>query len=185
MLLPMLRPPCDTAAMSNDDVSTLLATARGRLVLAPAGRRTGRPLAAGRPLRPLARGVMGSTRGRSPTSPRWRTTGTASSRRVATSGLPEPVPFGRIATDDDRLDNIRRERTRPPGELFDADRRGARRVRCGHWASWSPAERARIGLHPARGEITVEAGAERFFGGHLDEHAAQLEGSWRPTPGGG
>jgi hypothetical protein len=94
--------------------------------------------------------------------------------RVATSGLPEPVAFGRVATDTDRLANIRRERTRPPGELFDAVRDALAAFEA-RWSGWAAAERARVGLHPSRGEITVEAGARRFIAGHLDEHAAQLE----------
>jgi hypothetical protein len=183
MLLSMLRPPCDTAAMSNDDVSTLLAAARGRLFsLRPAVERGApwplsdhfdhSPEASWGPPELLAHLAEMAVY--------WD----AELTRVATSGLPEPVPFGRIATDDDRLDNIRRERTRPPGELFDAiavalDAFGAR------WSSWSAAERTRVGIHPARGEITVAAGAERFFGSHLDEHAAQLEGILAATQGGG
>ena len=95
--------------------------------------------------------------------------------RIATSGLPEPVTFGRVATDVDRLDHIRRERTKPPGALFDAID-AALDVFAAHWSAWSPAERARVGLHPSRGEITVEDGAERFVAGHLDDHHAQLEG---------
>src|SRR5262245_56514104 len=35
------------------------------------------------------------------------------------AGYPEPVPFGRVATDDERIAAIGRERTRPVGKLFD------------------------------------------------------------------
>jgi hypothetical protein len=100
--------------------------------------------------------------------------------RVATSGEPEPVEFGRVATDTVRIEAIGRERAVPPGQMFDriSNRIDAFLTR---WASWSPAERARIGLHPARGEISVEDGAERFIVGHLGEHATQLESILGPA----
>ena len=104
--------------------------------------------------------------------------------RVATSGRPEPVPFGRIATDADRLGH----RARPVAPAGRAVRRGSRRAVTtfvAHWSRWPPAERARLGLHPTRGEITVAAGADRFIAGHLDEHAVQLEAILGATQAGG
>jgi hypothetical protein len=169
----MLRPPCHTAAMSNDAVSTHLAAALARLeALRPA-------VEAGDPW-PLS-AVFDHTPEASwgppellahlaEMVPYWHT----GLEQIATGGEPEPVAFGRIATDAGRLDNIRRERNRPSGELFDAiaESLGAFVT---DWDRWSPTERARIGLHPSRGEISVGEGAERFIAGHLDDHAAQLE----------
>lgn len=85
-----------------------------------------------------------------------------------------PTPFGRIATDADRLAEIERLRTMPPVELYrlldDALASIADR-----WADWPPAARASIGLHPTRGELSVEAGVERFILSHVGEHIDQLE----------
>jgi len=95
--------------------------------------------------------------------------------RIGTSGAPEPVPFGRVATDESRLGIIERDRALAIASLDEAiDAKAAAFL--AHWASWTPAERARVGVHPTRGEITVAAGAERFIVGHLEEHVAQLEG---------
>lgn len=85
-----------------------------------------------------------------------------------------PTAFGRIATDDDRLAEIERLRTLPPVELYRLldDALGAFADR---WAGWSEAARARTGVHPTRGELSVEAGVDRFIIAHLGEHADQLE----------
>lgn len=178
----MLRPPCDTAVVSNDDVSVHLTAAQARLAALRAGVERGSPW-------PLAE-VYDHTPEAAWGPPEvlahlaemvgyWDSELT----RVATSGLPEPVAFGRIATDADRLETIRRERSRPPGELFHAIA-AAVTAFAARWSAWTPAERARIGVHPSRGEITVEAGAERFIAGHLDEHAAQLEALLAATQAG-
>jgi DinB superfamily len=88
-------------------------------------------------------------------------------------GYPEPVSFGRVATDEDRIAAIGRERGRPVGELFDDVSRGAQaavaRLR------ELPADRLeRRGTHPTLGEMTVSAVAERMFIRHLGEHEEQL-----------
>ena len=54
----------------------------------------------------------------SPTSPRWRSTGWARSSASWTA-TPEPVPFGRIATDAVRIGLVGRDRSLPPRELYD------------------------------------------------------------------
>jgi hypothetical protein len=96
--------------------------------------------------------------------------------RIVAAGGGEPVPFGRITTDAARLAVIERDRTLPPGELF--DRMSAKLdVFLDHWSSWPPEARERVGLHPRLGEVTVAAGAERFIAGHLVDHADQLESS--------
>jgi hypothetical protein len=85
-----------------------------------------------------------------------------------------PVPFGRMPDDPIRLAMIERERTLPLRVLF-------ARVDAGidAWitrlASLSDDERARIGLHPRRGAMSVAGMPEVFVTGHLEDHASQLE----------
>lgn len=99
----------------------------------------------------------------------WRT---ELERVVAGDGA--PVPFGRTAADPVRLSTIERDRSLPPGELF--DRIGARADRfLAVWGSWTPEQRQRVGVHPRLGETTVEASAGRLIAGHLLDHADQLE----------
>ncbi len=94
-----------------------------------------------------------------------------------------PTDFGRIATDAERLAEIERLRTLPPVELYrlldDALTAFADR-----WAGWSDVARSRTGVHPTRGELTVEAGVDRFILGHMTEHADQLEGIVSEATGG-
>jgi hypothetical protein len=86
----------------------------------------------------------------------------------------EPIPFGRVAGDDVRIALIGRDRTVPVRELMsriesDAGRM-ARRIE-----TFGDVELARRGLHPARGEMSVEHMLQRFVIDHLGEHAEQLE----------
>ena len=89
------------------------------------------------------------------------------------AGDPEPVPFGRVADDPNRLAIIERDRSLPPGELFDRiasdTGRYARRL-----PGLDESALGRRGLHPRRGEMTVADVLERFVVGHLEEHAMQL-----------
>lgn len=83
------------------------------------------------------------------------------------------VPFGRVATDPIRIGVIGRDRTVPLRELLarlEADgARVARRMR-----ELADDQVARIGVHPTRGELTIEDLLERFVTGHLEDHVAQL-----------
>ncbi|MGZ8437409.1 MAG: DinB family protein [Candidatus Limnocylindrales bacterium] len=100
------------------------------------------------------------------------------------SGPPEPVPFGRVGTDPIRIGLIGRDRALPTAELY---------VRIDSWlerwshrlASLTPAQRAKLGLHPRLGQMTVEAIVERMIVHHLDEHVDQLESILgnQPQPG--
>jgi hypothetical protein len=96
--------------------------------------------------------------------------------RIVAHGGGEPVPFGRVSTDAARLAVIERDRTLPPGQLFDL-MWSRLDVFLDHWSSWSSEARDRVGLHPRLGEVTVAAGAERFIASHLVDHADQLESS--------
>lgn len=88
-------------------------------------------------------------------------------------GAGDPVPFGRVATDQIRLLVLERDRSLPPRELFarvaaDADR-VARRLE-----TLTARDTLQRGVHPRRGEMTVAELADRFIVGHLEEHAEQL-----------
>lgn len=89
------------------------------------------------------------------------------------AGSGEPVPFGRVASNELRIGVIERDRSLPLRELFgriEADAgRLTRRLR-----ELSPAESDRTGVHPTRGVLTVSQAAERFVAGHLEEHAVQI-----------
>lgn len=90
------------------------------------------------------------------------------------TGVPEPIPFGRMKTDPERLAAIERDRHQDPAALL-------RRVR--ESLAWVSDELgvlddeawAARGLHPARGELTVSDIVERFILDHLEEHADQLD----------
>jgi len=89
------------------------------------------------------------------------------------AGGPEPVPFGRISTDPERIERIGRDRELPTAELFarvatETDR-FATRIR-----SLSATDAGRAGLHPRLGEMTVGRIVDRFVVGHLEDHVEQL-----------
>ena len=88
-------------------------------------------------------------------------------------GYPEPVPFGRVQTDEERIAAIGRDRALPVGELFDriADRTELAARRLGEL---SAEQIERRGTHPTRGEMTVGAIVERMLINHIDEHVEQL-----------
>jgi hypothetical protein len=90
------------------------------------------------------------------------------------AGPPEPVPFGRVGSDPVRIALIGRDRMLPTDELH--TRIDSWLERWGHrLASLTPTQRSKVGLHPTRGEMTVEAIVERMIVSHLDEHVEQLE----------
>jgi hypothetical protein len=97
------------------------------------------------------------------------------------AGVTEPVPFGRIASDPVRIAIVGRDRSVPPRELYerisDALDRFDRR-----WRTLTPADLARRGVHPTRGELTVGAMPDRFIVGHLADHVKQLEGILADPP---
>ena len=97
-----------------------------------------------------------------------------SQAEVVLAGSPEPVSFGRVATDPERIDRIGRDRNLPAAELFDRIDAGLDAVGV-RLADLEPAERARRGLHSRLGEMTVEGLVERFVVAHLEEHVRQLE----------
>lgn len=83
------------------------------------------------------------------------------------------VPFGRVATDQSRLDRIGADREKPAGALLDEIAAGLERV--GAFVDrLGPADLDRLGVHPTRGDITIGESLERFFIAHLEDHNAQL-----------
>jgi DinB family protein len=84
-----------------------------------------------------------------------------------------PVPFGRVATDQSRLDRIDADRAKPVAVLLDEIGGGLDRV-LSFLGGLSPADAERLGAHPTRGTITIRESAERFFATHLEEHVDQL-----------
>jgi len=89
------------------------------------------------------------------------------------AGSPEPVPFGRVATDPLRGLTIERDRTLPVGELLSRIQSSVNRYAL-RLPELTSAEWGRRGLHPRLGEMTVAEMLERFVASHIDEHAEQL-----------
>ena len=94
-------------------------------------------------------------------------------RRVVAGDGVTPVAFGRIATDQSRLDRIDADRRQAAGELVDSIDAGLQRT-IDFVNGLSADELDRIGAHPSRGDITVAASLERFLVGHLEDHVEQL-----------
>ncbi len=92
----------------------------------------------------------------------------------AGGGSDDPVSFGRVATDANRLGILERDRSLPPTELYDridsALERFERRL-----TTLTATDLVRTGRHPTRGEMTIEVIADRFVVSHLADHAVQLE----------
>jgi hypothetical protein len=88
-------------------------------------------------------------------------------------GAPEPVPFGRTATNRLRVLTIERDRTLPPRELLDRVQAAAERY-ARRSTTLGASELARRGLHPTLGEMTVAEILERFVVSHAEGHVAQL-----------
>jgi hypothetical protein len=93
--------------------------------------------------------------------------------RVLAGDGSAPVPFGRVSTDTLRLAIIERDRSLPPRELYDRTISALGRLQR-RWPELSADDRARLGLHPRLGDMTVEMMADRFIVRHLAEHVVQL-----------
>jgi DinB superfamily len=96
-------------------------------------------------------------------------------------GLPtnEPVPFGRVKTDAVRVAAIERDRHTDPAALLERVRSSLAEITDA--ARTLPPDAWRLrGMHPTRGEMTVEQIFETFIANHLEEHADQLDTLERP-----
>ena len=102
----------------------------------------------------------------------------AQAQRVIALPTNEPVPFGRVKTDAGRLEAIERDRHTDPGALLQRVRSSLAEVT--DVAHSLPSEAwTRRGMHPVRGEMTVQQIFETFIANHLEEHADQLDGLTR------
>ena len=99
----------------------------------------------------------------------------AQAQRVIALPTNEPVPFGRVKTDAGRVEAIERDRHVDPESLLARVRDELAEV-TEVARSLPPQAWTRRGVHPTRGEMTVEGIFERFIAGHLEEHADQLDG---------
>jgi hypothetical protein len=94
--------------------------------------------------------------------------------RLILAGDPaEATPFGRVATDPERLGRIAADRELRVGDLLDRIAPSLANVEDA-LAGLTPEDLERRGLHSARGEITVGAAADRFLVTHVAEHVEQL-----------
>jgi hypothetical protein len=87
----------------------------------------------------------------------------------------EPVPFGRVKSDPERVAAIERDRGTPVGELESRLQAQVGELRVflrqlpdGAWAV--------RGVHSTLGVMSTEGILDEFLVGHLEQHAAQLEG---------
>jgi hypothetical protein len=87
----------------------------------------------------------------------------------------EPVPFGRTKKDPERIGAIERNRRESVDVLWADTNADIAQLR-GFLALMEPDQWHTRGLHPTRGEMTVDELVEQFLVGHLEEHADQLEG---------
>jgi hypothetical protein len=86
-----------------------------------------------------------------------------------------PAAFGRVQTDQSRIDRIDQARQRPAGELLDSIAGEVAATR--RWLSGLGEEELTLaGVHPTLGEMSVAVVLERMIAGHLEEHVDQLAG---------
>lgn len=95
-------------------------------------------------------------------------------QRVIAQPTQPPIPFGRVKTDAGRLQAIERDRNTDPQALLQRVRDAVAEM-TDAVRSWDDAAWRLRGIHPTRGEMTVEQIVETFIADHLEEHAAQLD----------
>lgn len=95
-------------------------------------------------------------------------------QRVIAQPTHSPVPFGRVKTDAGRLGAIERDRHTDPQALLDRVRSSLAEV-TDAVRSWDENTWRLRGIHPTRGEMSVEQIVETFIANHLEEHADQLD----------
>jgi hypothetical protein len=89
-------------------------------------------------------------------------------------GHPEPVPFGRVQSDEARIAAVGNDRHLPLETLYRRIDDGVAAVD-GLLATMDAAAAARRGIHPTLGEMTIIQVIERMLVHHLEDHADQLE----------
>jgi hypothetical protein len=87
----------------------------------------------------------------------------------------EPVPFGRVKSDEGRIAAIEEGRREPLTALVVRATDSLRSLR-DYLAGLSPRDWQAVGRHQTIGEMDIEAIVNRFVIGHLEEHFTQLDG---------
>jgi hypothetical protein len=105
----------------------------------------------------------------------------AQAERIIDAPPDRRARFGRATDAPERLEPIEAQRHRPVTELWAACREGIERVRV-FSRSASNDDWTRLGEHVTRGPLTAGFVLVAFVGGHLLEHAAQLESLAEPPP---
>ncbi len=82
--------------------------------------------------------------------------------------------FGRVKTDQGRIDAIARDRRLPREQLWQKVHDGIEASRT-YFSDLTADQLARTGTHPTRGTVDVPFILETFIVKHLEEHAAQLD----------
>jgi hypothetical protein len=95
-------------------------------------------------------------------------------QRVIAQPTHAPVPFGRVKTDAGRVEAIERDRHTDPAALLERVRGSLAEI-SDAVRSWDDPTWQLKGVHPARGEMTVERIVETFIVDHLEEHADQMD----------
>ena len=98
----------------------------------------------------------------------------AQAQRVIALPTYEPIPFGRVKTDPGRIAAIERDRNTDPAALLERVRTSLADVTDAA-RTLPPEAWTRRGVHPTRGEMSVQQIFETFIANHLEEHAAQLD----------
>jgi len=94
--------------------------------------------------------------------------------KVVAGWAGEPVPFGRVKSDPDRVAAIERDRRTDRAALFARVRDGIARTR-DHLDALPADAWSAQGVHSTLGVMDVTRIVEEFLVGHLEEHAAQLD----------
>ena len=105
----------------------------------------------------------------------------AQAERIIDAPPDFPARFGRATDAPERVQPIEAERHRPVGDLWAACRQAIERIRA-FTRSANDDDRARTGEHVTHGPLTAGSVLVAFVGGHLLEHAAQLESLADPRP---
>ena len=87
----------------------------------------------------------------------------------------EPVPFGRVKSNPERIAAIERHRRTAIAQLWDGTDRDIQTLRVFLSSLPDDAWSAR-GVHQTLGVMTLPHIVDEFMVGHLEQHAAQLDG---------
>jgi histidinol-phosphate aminotransferase len=93
---------------------------------------------------------------------------------VVDAAQADPVPFGRVKTNEGRIAAIERGRHRPVADNLDDARRALSALRA-YIAGLSEQDWGRVGRHQTLGDMTIERQLEEFHIGHVEQHLAQLD----------